>query len=57
MKYNKKEYRFNKKEYSMMLALMLALSPLGASAQKISLGSCITRDGGQYKGEMVSGKP
>ena len=26
MKYNKKEYRFNKKEYSMMLALMLALS-------------------------------
>ena len=40
-----------------MLALVLALSPLGASAQKISLGSCITRDGGQYKGEMVSGKP
>ena len=41
----------------LMLALMLALSPLAASAQKISLGSCITRDGGQYKGEMVSGKP
>ena len=41
----------------MMLAMMLACSPLAMSAQKISLGSCITRDGGQYKGEMVSGKP
>lgn len=26
-------------------------------AQKISLGSCVTKDGGQYKGEMVAGKP
>ena len=26
-------------------------------AQKITLGSCTTHDGGQYKGEMVSGKP
>ena len=34
-----------------------ACSPLAMSAQKFSLGSCITRDGGQYKGEMVSGKP
>ena len=41
----------------MVLAMMLACSPLAMSAQKISLGSCITRDGGQYKGEMVSGKP
>ena len=26
-------------------------------AQKITLGSCTTSNGGQYKGEMVSGKP
>ena len=26
-------------------------------AQKITLGSCVTKDGGQYKGEMVGGKP
>ena len=41
----------------LVIALLLAFSPLAASAQKISLGSCSTRDGGQYKGEMVSGKP
>lgn len=42
---------------SLLLTLTLSLSPLAVSAQKITLGSCITRDGGQYKGEMVSGKP
>lgn len=26
-------------------------------AQKITLGSCETKDGGFYQGEMVSGKP
>ena len=31
--------------------------PLCGSAQKISMGSCTTRDGGEYKGEMVAGKP
>ena len=41
----------------MLLALALCLSPMSTFAQKISLGSCITRDGGQYKGEMVGGKP
>ena len=30
---------------------------LSSSAQKISLGSCITHDNGQYKGEMMSGRP
>ena len=35
----------------------LAMASVDATAQKISLGSCITRDGGQFKGEMVSGKP
>ena len=38
-------------------SLMLFFIPLSMGAQKISLGSCITKDGGQYKGEMVSGKP
>ena len=38
----------------MLLALALCLSPMSTFAQKISLGSCITRDGGQYKGEMVA---
>ena len=38
-------------------AWMLFFIPLSAGAQKISLGSCTTKDGGQYKGEMVSGKP
>ena len=37
--------------------LIFSALPFIASAQKISLGSCLTKDGGQYKGEMVSGKP
>ena len=31
--------------------------PLFLSAQKIVLGSCTTHDGGQYKGQMMNGKP
>lgn len=62
-KYNKKSIADNVNQSSsacrffwqngkqMLLALALCLSPLSAFAQKISLGSCITRDGGQYKGE------
>ena len=37
--------------------LLLSLLPTMGFAQKISLGSCVTKDGGQYKGEMVAGKP
>ena len=37
------------------LFILLSLSLL-ASAQKITLGSCILKDGGQYQGEMVAGK-
>ena len=40
-----------------IIAILMAFSPLTMFAQKISLGSCTTRDGGQYKGEMVGGKP
>ena len=28
-----------------------------ATAQGITLGSCTTRDGGEYNGEMAQGKP
>ena len=35
----------------------MLLFPLYSSAQKISMGSCVTRDGGEFKGEMVAGKP
>ena len=36
---------------------LLITSPFTLYAQKITLGSCTTADGGDYKGEMVSGKP
>ena len=35
---------------------LFALS-LNAQAQKITLGSCVTKDGGDYNGEMTGGKP
>ena len=35
---------------------MLAL-PLTAMGQKVTLGSCVTKDGGEYQGEMSGGKP
>ena len=31
--------------------------PTMATAQKITLGSCATHDGGNYNGEMAVGKP
>ena len=31
--------------------------PLLCSAQKMTLGTTVTRDGGEYSGEMVVGKP
>ena len=58
MKYNKKQHtKLSCRSKCFFLALALAMASVDASAQKISLGSCITRDGGQFKGEMVSGKP
>ena len=36
--------------------LLAALSVVG-NAQKITLGSATTKDGGDYQGEMVAGKP
>ena len=40
-----------------ILLLFCAALPLICSAQKITLGSCETKDGGTYQGEMASGKP
>ena len=40
-----------------ILLNILIGTALTASAQKITLGSCVTKDGGEYKGEMQSGKP
>lgn len=52
MKYNKKQHtKFSCRSRYFFLALALAMASVDVSAQKISLGSCITRDGGQFKGE------
>lgn len=40
-----------------ILLLFIAALPMLCSAQKITLGSCETKDGGMYQGELVSGKP
>ena len=40
-----------------IITLMITLLPVSAGAQKISLGSMTTKDGGQYQGEMMLGKP
>ena len=42
---------------NIILTLLIFLLPLGTSAQKITIGSCNTMDGGLYKGEMAGGKP
>ena len=39
------------------LLFIILLFPLYIAAQRVSLGSCVTADGGQYKGEMFAGKP
>ena len=39
-----------------IIALTLLL-PFTAEAQKITLGSTTTKDGGEYQGETVMGKP
>ena len=38
------------------LFILLAATSV-AMAQKVTLGACTTKDGGEYKGEMQSGKP
>ena len=42
---------------SYILSLTLLILPVSMSAQKISLGTCTTKDGGEYNGEMAAGKP
>ena len=40
-----------------ILWVFVTLSSMTLYAQKITLGSCTTADGGAYQGEMSSGKP
>lgn len=40
-----------------IISVFLITFSISLSAQKITLGSCTTADGGDYKGEMASGKP
>ena len=44
------------KKRNIILAFYSLLA-LSVSAQKITLGSCKMKDGGEYKGQMMSGKP
>ena len=44
----------NKRHILLSFCTLLALS---VSAQKITLGSCRMKDGGEYKGQMMAGKP
>jgi hypothetical protein len=39
------------------LAILTLMMPLSMAAQKITLGSVKTKDGGQYQGEIMMGKP
>ena len=48
---NRKKYIIN------ILTSILLLQPFSASAQKLTLGSATTKDGGRYQGEMFQGKP
>ena len=41
--------------YIFLIVLLTVTSV--ALAQKVTLGSCTTKDGGAYNGEMQSGKP
>ena len=40
-----------------IVTTIIATATLTVSAQKITLGSCTMKDGGQYQGEMQAGKP
>ena len=40
-----------------IVTLLFACIPTFCLSQKITLGTCVTRDQGDYKGEMVAGKP
>ena len=47
--------RMNKIRY--IISATILLFPFALMAQKITLGSCTTKDGGEFQGEMVQGKP
>ena len=39
-----------------LIAIYFLLFPYCVCAQKVKIGTCITKDGGQYSGEMSGGK-
>ena len=45
------------KTHFFYIIMSFLLIPYYAEAQKITLGSCTTKDGGSYKGEMLGSKP
>ena len=50
-------YNANYQMKTYIFSMIIAMLPLTAGAQKITLGSATTKDGGEYQGEMMSGKP
>ena len=40
-----------------ILTIAFLVASQVVAAQKITLGSCVTKDKGEYSGEMMSGKP
>jgi len=39
-----------------LFGFLITLMPMSGWSQKLTLGSCITKDKGQYSGEMLGGK-
>ena len=48
-----------KNQYTLFIYILTVsfLFPLASQAQKITVGSCTMKDGGEYRGEMMSGRP
>ena len=40
-----------------IVTIIFASLPVFCIAQKFTTGTCVTRDGGQYEGQMVGSKP
>ena len=47
----------HKKFKYQFISILLVMACPTAAAQKITLGTCTTKDGAEYKGEMSGGKP
>ena len=49
------DYSMTTKRYIITIMALMLLMPVGA--QKITIGTLTTKDGGDYNGEIQSGKP